>query len=226
MVSIDTSRLRRRLAELPAQVRFATAYMLTQLAKDGREAATKQIEYAFDKPARFTQSAITIKPANKANLTSMVFAKDMQTGYLAIQETGGERRPQPGASVIVPVNIRLNTAGNIPRGKVRREVAKPTTFVSARTARALGTCRPASTSGSSRRRGRKPARQSCSSHWRSWSAIGPGSASRAPCTMWSAPTWNSDGQRRRDVAYKITDGEFAACVFTGKGGYAVRAVAT
>ena len=129
-VSVDTSQLQRRVAALPKQVRFATAYMLTQLAKDGREAATKRIEHAFDRPVRFTQSALTIKPANKANLTSVVLAKYIQAGYLAIQETGGERRPQPGAPVIVPVDIRLNTAGNIPRGKVRREVAKPTTFVS------------------------------------------------------------------------------------------------
>ena len=129
-VSVDTSQLQRRLSALPGQVRFATAYMLTQLAKDGREAATKRIGEAFDRPVRFTQSAITIKPATKTSLTSVVFAKDIQANYLAIQETGGERRPEPGAPIIVPVNIRLNTAGNIPRGKVRREVAKPTTFVS------------------------------------------------------------------------------------------------
>ena len=129
-VSIDTSRLKGRLSQLQEQAHFAAAYMLTQLAKDGREAATKRIGEAFDRPVRFTQSAITIKPATKASLTSMVFAKDIQAGYLAIQETGGERRPRPGAPVIVPVNIRLNAAGNIPRGKVRREVAKPTTFVS------------------------------------------------------------------------------------------------
>ena len=128
--SIDVAQLERRLAALPGQVRFATAYMLTQLAKDGREAATRRIEQAFDRPTRFTQTAITIKPATKANLTSVVFAKDIQADYLAIQETGGERRPQPGAPVIVPVNIRLNAAGNIPRGKLKREVAKPTTFVS------------------------------------------------------------------------------------------------
>ena len=111
-------------------MRFATAYMLTQLAKDGRDAATRRIGEAFDRPVRFTQSAITVKPATKANLTSVVLAKDIQAGYLAIQETGGDRRPEPGAPVIVPVNIRLNTAGNIPRGKVKREIAKPTTFVS------------------------------------------------------------------------------------------------
>jgi len=128
--SIDVAQLERRLAALPGQVRFATAYMLTQLAKDGREAATRRIEQAFDRPTRFTQTAIAIKPATKANLTSVVFAKDIQADYLAIQETGGERRPQPGAPVIVPVNIRLNAAGNIPRGKLKREVAKPTTFVS------------------------------------------------------------------------------------------------
>lgn len=128
--TVDVSGLREKLSALPGQVRFATAYMLTQLAKDGREAATKRIGEAFERPVRFTQSSISIKPANKANITSVVFAKDIQAGYLAIQETGGERRPELGAPVIVPVNIRLNTAGNIPRGKVRREVAKPTTFVS------------------------------------------------------------------------------------------------
>jgi len=129
-VTIDTTRLAQRLAALPGQVRYATAMMLTHLAKDAQGAAHARIEQAFDRPTRFTQTAITIKPATKANLTSVVFAKDIQAGYLAIQETGGERRPRPGAPVIVPVNIRLNAHGNIPRGKLKREVAKPTTFVS------------------------------------------------------------------------------------------------
>lgn len=123
--TVDVSRLSRKLAALPGQVRFATAYLLTQLAKDGREAATKRIETAFDRPVRFTQSAITIKPANKTNLISMVFAKDFQADYLAIQETGGERRPEPGTPISAPVNIRVNTAGNIPRGKVRRGRSRP-----------------------------------------------------------------------------------------------------
>lgn len=128
--SVDVARLERRLAALPGQVRFATAYMLTQLAKDAQGAAHARIEQAFDKPTRFTQTAIAIKPATKANLTSVVFAKDIQAGYLAIQETGGERTPRPGAPVIVPVQIGVNAHGNIPRGKLKREVAKPTTFVS------------------------------------------------------------------------------------------------
>ena len=60
----------------------------------------------------------------------MVFAKDIQANYLAIQETGGERRPQSGAPVIIPAQIDTNIHGNIPRGKFKREAAKPTTFVS------------------------------------------------------------------------------------------------
>jgi hypothetical protein len=129
-VTIDTTRLVQRLAALPGQVGYATALMLTHLAKDAQGAAHARIEQAFDKPTRFTQTAIAIKPATKAKLTSVVFAKDIQADYLAIQETGGERRPRPGAPVIVPVQIRVNAHGNIPRGKLRREVAKPTTFVS------------------------------------------------------------------------------------------------
>ena len=128
--SIDTSRLEKMLAKLPGQVPFAIATTLTALAKDGQAAAEKRINEAFDRPVPFTQRSIGIITARKDRLVSAVFVKDLQAAYLRIEETGGTRRPEPGKPINVPVQIRTNVSGNIPRGAIKREIAKPTTFVS------------------------------------------------------------------------------------------------
>lgn len=127
-VTVDTTGLDRRMRALPGQLRFAAALTLTALAKDGQDAAQQQILTAFDRPTAFTRRGVRIHPATKARLESQVFVADIQAGYLVLQETGGERRPRAGAPITVPVGIRLNASGNIPRGAIKRELAKPTAF--------------------------------------------------------------------------------------------------
>lgn len=126
---LDTSRADRRLDKLPSQLKFATARALTQTAKDAEKGITKQLPQIFERPNPFTKRGIGITPAKKTRLSAAVFVKRQQAEYLHIQERGGVRRPVPRSPILVPVHIRTNVYGNIARGKIARETAKPQTFV-------------------------------------------------------------------------------------------------
>jgi len=126
---IDTTGLDQIIDGIQRQVPFATAKALTMLARDGQAAAMRQVETAFDSPVAFTKKGFAIKPATKQLLVSQVFAKDIQAGYLSRQEVGATVTPRVGAPLIVPVNIRVNRAGNIPRGAIRRRVSSGKAFV-------------------------------------------------------------------------------------------------
>lgn len=130
--SVYIGGLERKLAALPGQARFAAALMLTKLAVAGQKVGREQIERAFDRPTPFTVRGVRFKHATKADLEARVFIAPIQAQYLSIEETGGARVPLPGAPVVVPVQLSVNVYGNIPRGRIKRELAKPDTFVATR----------------------------------------------------------------------------------------------
>lgn len=126
---VDISGAMRHLEAAKGQVRFAAALALTTTAKDGQAEVTGAMSTTFDKPTRFTMNAVTIIPARKTSLQAWVIVKDRQAEYLVMQETGGTRQPRPGKPINIPVNIRTNQSGNIPRGAIKRALARPDTFV-------------------------------------------------------------------------------------------------
>lgn len=97
--------------------RFAARDALNVTVTEAKLLTERRIADAFDRPNPFTLRGITIKRAHTSTLEAMVLVKDQQAEYLAIQETGGERRPAPGRPVNVPVakNLRLNQFGNVPK---------------------------------------------------------------------------------------------------------------
>lgn len=109
------------------QVPFATAVSLTRTAKDAQTNLEKRLGRVFDRPTPFTRRAIAIRPARKTRLVARVLVKDIQARYLLLQETGGVRRPQRRA-LILPSAARRNQYGNLPRGAVKRMLARPDTF--------------------------------------------------------------------------------------------------
>jgi hypothetical protein len=129
--TVDVVRALAKLKNAEKQGRFALARALTLTAKDAAKDVTDALPQIFDKPTPFTKRSIAITPATAATLQSVVFVKDIQAGYLALEETGGTRGPKPGAPVTLPVNIRTNVYGNIARGRIAKEVAKPDVFVAA-----------------------------------------------------------------------------------------------
>lgn len=127
--SIDITGAKALLENIGRQAPYALAIGLTAIAQDAQRAVQQKMPTTFDRPTPFTRAAIGILPATTALPVAQVFVKDMQAGYLGIEETGGTRLPRPGAPVIVPADIGVNAYGNIPRGALRRLKTRTDVFV-------------------------------------------------------------------------------------------------
>ncbi|MFZ6819839.1 hypothetical protein [Undibacterium sp. Ji22W] len=73
------------------QAPFAVAKALTMTVRDARAKVTEHIKRDFDNPTTFTQNAMAFSPANKQELKSSVFVKEIQGAYLFEQIKGGVR---------------------------------------------------------------------------------------------------------------------------------------
>jgi len=125
----DLARLARDLDDFgKKQVPFAAARALTQVAVGIKTDVTAAEPDRFNKPSRFTLAGLGVKTASKANLRAEVFMKPIQSGYLAWQETGGTEPPKKVA-IVIPVDIRRNAAGKLPRGALQRLKSDPNVFV-------------------------------------------------------------------------------------------------
>lgn len=127
-ISRNTKEVQRGLNDVARrQIPFATALAINDVLGDIKKNWEKRLRKEIDRPTPFTLRAFAIRRASKRNLRGMVFAKRIQADYLRWLEEGGNRAPKRRA-ILVPVNQRLNKYGNMPRGAVRRTVAKPKTF--------------------------------------------------------------------------------------------------
>jgi len=110
------------------QLPFATAKALTDVARyDVKPAVERQIDRVFDAPVEFTRRGVAYRPAYKGTQVSTVLIKDIQAGYLEIEEYGGVRTPRKRA-LVIPAAQKVNSAGNLPRGTVQRLLARKDTF--------------------------------------------------------------------------------------------------
>jgi len=110
------------------QVPFATAKALTDVARyDVKPAIEQQIDRAFENPIEFTRRGVAYQPAFKGTLSSRVLIKSIQNAYLMIEEYGGVRTPKKRA-LTIPVEQKVNSYGNLPRGTVQRLLARKDTF--------------------------------------------------------------------------------------------------
>lgn len=109
------------------QIPFATARALSQTAEFAAVNLNNDTRKYLDNPTPFTQRAFRYKRATKANQTALVFAAPIQDQYLRYAVFGGTRRPK-GRAIVLPVNIKRNRYGNMPRGIIRRLLARPDTF--------------------------------------------------------------------------------------------------
>jgi hypothetical protein len=107
------------------QMPYATARALTDMAKLGQAVITRDIPQLFGQggpPKPFTIASVVAKSATKDNLAAMVFIKDKQAAYLALEETGGTRQPK-GRALLLPGSERAelhDVHGNIPEGLLRK----------------------------------------------------------------------------------------------------------
>ena len=107
------------LGGVEKQVRYATAVALTRTATQIKAALPAELDRVLDRPTPFTKRGIYLKAARRDNLTAEVGFMDRQASYLALQFTGGVRRPT-ARGIRLPGNIELNAFGNIPRGLTDR----------------------------------------------------------------------------------------------------------
>lgn len=127
-MSVDTRAIERRLNSIAAkQLPFAAAQGINDVAGRIRDAEPAGLERDLDRPAPFTKRGLFVARANKRKLTAVVGFKRTQAAYLKLQATGGARKPK-GRAIVVPVGVRLNKYGNMPRGSLRKALAAPGTF--------------------------------------------------------------------------------------------------
>lgn len=78
-IKVDFKDVAKALAvEAPKQVDFAMAKTLTALARDGRDALTKEMPIVFDRPTGFSLKAATFEKATPASQQSKVYFKESQ----------------------------------------------------------------------------------------------------------------------------------------------------
>ena len=109
------------------QVPFAIALTLNAVVDDVERNTLKSMTRRLDRPTPFTLRGMAKRKANKRRLEARLFFKDRQAGYLEKQETGGVRRPK-GKALLVPAGQRLNKYGNLPKGAVKRLLARKDVF--------------------------------------------------------------------------------------------------
>lgn len=121
------------------QIPFATAYALTQTAKDAQEAVERKIAQVFDNPTPFTLKAVRTRPATKRRLQADVLLKDEAfkgnpaVRWLIAQVRGGPRDHKgferlmqragvmPNGWYAVPTKwAPLDRYGNVPGGVITR----------------------------------------------------------------------------------------------------------
>lgn len=118
---------RKMQREQRSQLPFATAKALTATGKAAAQYQNERMPDAFDRPTPFTQKGVTSISATKARMYSRVLVKTIQAAYLATQEEGGTRTPS-GRAIVIPIGQRTNKYGNMPKGAVRRALARDDTF--------------------------------------------------------------------------------------------------
>lgn len=109
------------------QIPFALSQAMNDSGRDVKVAEEKELDRKLDAPTPFTKRGVYHLRASKRKLVTEIGFKRIQAEYLRLQIRGGIRRPRSKA-LPVPVGARRNKYGNMPRGYLKRELAKPTVF--------------------------------------------------------------------------------------------------
>lgn len=122
-ISINRKEFERQLEGQTAQLRYALAGALTNVARIAHAEVKKSLPVYVDKPTPFTAKAFLWEKATKQNLFSVVRIQPLQAEYLGLQITGGVRKPK-GSSILEPVlnQVRRDRYGNLPRTSGGRQV--------------------------------------------------------------------------------------------------------
>ncbi len=109
------------------QIPFAMALTLTKTVQSTQRAEKIAMQRQLDRPTPFTLRGVAIERASKQNWQARVFIKPIQAQYLKWVVEGGTRKPKKKAHLL-PVSIKRNKYGNIPRGKVQKLLQRDDVF--------------------------------------------------------------------------------------------------
>ncbi|MEG3347581.1 hypothetical protein [Novacetimonas sp. GS1] len=130
-IKLDTSRIQRELSDMQKQIPYATSVAVNSLAFDAMRLENSAMSEIFDHPRPFTTRATQVDKATKSDPTAVVSLRDQQAKYLTPYETGGDHwvGARDGAGdLLVPVDGRTDAYGQIPRGLIKRLLARPDVF--------------------------------------------------------------------------------------------------
>jgi len=109
------------------QIPFAMALTLTRTVQSAQRSEKIAMDRQLDRPTPFTKRGVAIRKATKTNWQAQVFIKDSQAEYLKWVVEGGTRKPKNKAHLL-PVTLKRNKYGNIPRGKVQKLLRRADVF--------------------------------------------------------------------------------------------------
>ena len=110
------------LLGLSKQVSVAAAQAITQTAAKIKEATPAELDRTLDRPTPFTKRGLFVKRATPANLTAVVGFMRIQAEYMRWQIEGGTRNPG-AAGLKLPLALKTDAFGNIPRGLIAQLIA-------------------------------------------------------------------------------------------------------
>lgn len=128
-LSKDISKLTSKLDDLGRkQLPFATSLALNEVAKNAQQRAQRRMRTDLDRPTPFTIRGVRVRRSSKTKLQAEVYIQEIQAEYLQYAVKGGKRRPAKRA-LVVPVKLKLNKYGNIPRRKIQTLLSRDDVFV-------------------------------------------------------------------------------------------------
>lgn len=128
-IAADVKRLTATLDDIARkQIPFATSLAINAVAFEVQRGEQMLIRQTFKNPRPFTVKSIVVRKATKASPTATVSIRPEVAKYLQPYETGGVH-VLPGRAALVPVNIRLDQYGQLPRTALKRLDANPNVFV-------------------------------------------------------------------------------------------------
>lgn len=110
------------------QIPFAASQALNDTAFNARKAVQVQLPRKLDRPTPWTIRGVRVGKSTKRRLTARVYFTPDRAAYMKYQIEGGTRTPA-GGTIVMPKNINQNKYGNIPRGKVKKLLQRPDTFI-------------------------------------------------------------------------------------------------
>lgn len=121
--------IRRVAAEHKKQVAYALVKTVNELAKMAQEEEKKGLASFFDNPTPFTVNSVAVRYAKKGNPTATIYIRPLAARYIAPYEHGGKQFLGNKPADLVPISVKANQYGNLPRNTIKRYLNRKDVFL-------------------------------------------------------------------------------------------------